>query len=376
MDKKDLQNQIKESFLELAPDMTDVFERTLDAIDSTPTQVIAFPKKKTNCYMSMRLAAAVLLLVILAGAGAFLKLNTRTTKYAVLVDVNPSVELCLDKNYKLVKLHGINDDGKKLVGHINIKKGCTLDVALTSLIDTLNEEGYLTSGGSILYTLETGSGNQRLEELIVADTFKALNNRNIDSLTVACQTTSKDNKLSGQELLENRLMSEYNYTNEQLKSMKVSDMLSTLSKEGDSSVTLHTEADINVEPSAEASTEGTTEATDTAVATTDTTKVTTETASTEYTPAYSDNTEQPTPATDASGNKADDNRNNDSGKDNKDDKADTDKTNNKDKDKNTNNGNKDKDKDKDKTNNKDKNKNTNNGNKDKDKSNNGNKKAE
>lgn len=324
--------------------------------------------------MSMRLAAAVLLLVVLAGAGVFLKPGTRTTKYAVLVDVNPSVELCLDKDYKLVKLQGINDDGKELVGHINIKKGCTLDVALASLIDTLNDEGYLTSGGSILYTLETDSGNQRLEELIIADTFKAVSNRNIERLTVACQTTSKDNKLSGQEILENRLISKYNYTDEQLKSMKVSDMLSTLLKEGDSSVTLHTEADINAETSAEASTELTTEAAATAVATTDTTEVTTQTASTEYTPAYSDNTEQPAPATDASDNKADDNRNNDSGKDNKDDKADTDKTNNKNKDKNTNNGNKDKDKDK--TNNKDKNKNTNNGNKDKDKSNNGNKKTE
>ncbi|RCW74715.1 anti-sigma-I factor RsgI family protein [Saliterribacillus persicus] len=65
--------------------------------------------------------------------------------YLLVIDINPSVELTFDENWKLLGLKGLNEDGEKILVDLDIKEQQIGDV-INSLISRLSEEGYIKSG--------------------------------------------------------------------------------------------------------------------------------------------------------------------------------------------------------------------------------------
>jgi len=71
----------------------------------------------------------------------------------VTLDINPSLELGIDKEYKIVSVHNFNLDGKKVLDHLALK-GEPLDKALKGIIDEARILGYFmdTTDGEVLIT--------------------------------------------------------------------------------------------------------------------------------------------------------------------------------------------------------------------------------
>ncbi len=65
--------------------------------------------------------------------------------YLLVIDINPSVELTFDENWKLLDSKGLNEDGEKILIDWDIKEQQVDDV-ITSLITRMSEEGYIKSG--------------------------------------------------------------------------------------------------------------------------------------------------------------------------------------------------------------------------------------
>jgi len=89
-------------------------------------------------YKSFAAVAAVIILI------GILALNTFIIPYGYAeVAINPSVELGYNRLYNIVKLEGINEDGKILVQNAKKIKGMKLEDAVFYLIDEADRGGYV-----------------------------------------------------------------------------------------------------------------------------------------------------------------------------------------------------------------------------------------
>jgi len=130
-------------------------------------QEITLPQTVKNTYRYTLVAACLLL--FLAAAGLWGKWMNPAVAAYVSLDINPSVEIALDKQNIVRGLNPLNDDGKELVMGLQIK-GKNLDVVLQSLIVAAISKNYINTGGeNVILSAVTplsGSTDTGLDELI------------------------------------------------------------------------------------------------------------------------------------------------------------------------------------------------------------------
>ncbi|MFN7251883.1 MAG: hypothetical protein ACK4M9_13930 [Anaerobacillus sp.] len=97
-------------------------------------------------YMSM---AAVMFLAIVAYL--FFPFQEDNYLYVVAIDINPSIELHLNEQMKVVKTVSYNEEGEELLSSIN-STGLTFNEALEKIIDYSFDEGYLIDGSGFVET--------------------------------------------------------------------------------------------------------------------------------------------------------------------------------------------------------------------------------
>lgn len=91
-------------------------------------------------YASIAAAILILLIPIL-----YLKQAYATVAY-VNVDINPSIEMGINKYNKVNDVYGLNEDGKKLLQKVDIN-GADIHDALDSIINAARESGYISEDG-------------------------------------------------------------------------------------------------------------------------------------------------------------------------------------------------------------------------------------
>lgn len=107
------------------------------------------------------LAAAGALLVLAAGIGGYSWLFVPVSY--VSVDVNPSVELELNRLDRVVAAEAYNDDGEKVLDALSLK-GKTYTDAIDALVESEELKIYLTEDAEITFTVAAdGSRKSRLE---------------------------------------------------------------------------------------------------------------------------------------------------------------------------------------------------------------------
>jgi hypothetical protein len=97
-------------------------------------------------YISM---AAVMFLAVVAYL--FFPFQEDNHSYVVAIDINPSIELHLNEQMKVVKTVSYNEEGKELLSSIN-STGLSFYEALEKIIDYSFDEGYLIDGSGFLET--------------------------------------------------------------------------------------------------------------------------------------------------------------------------------------------------------------------------------
>lgn len=172
---KSIENKLRSAVSHAVPDALDDI---LSACDHEKGKVIYMEKKRTSPLRGFAAIAAVLVLVI---AGIFATKNlggssADTLAAVVSLDVNPSIELNVDKDENVLSAKGLNADGKTVLGDMQLK-GSKLDVAVNAIIGSMLQNGYLDDmANSILLSVSgvDGYNAETLRSKLASDVNKQL----------------------------------------------------------------------------------------------------------------------------------------------------------------------------------------------------------
>lgn len=159
MKNRELENKISRAYAGVTPDvLSSVLSKTEKHIERSTMQTT---KKKSRLIPIMGIAAAVALIITgVLGFGGFLSGSIDTV---VTLDVNPGIEINLDRNEKVISVVPLNEDGKTVVGTMNFE-GSEIEVAVNALIGSMLRHGYIDNlANSILVSVEGKDSQKSLE---------------------------------------------------------------------------------------------------------------------------------------------------------------------------------------------------------------------
>lgn len=148
-----------------------------------------------------RFAAALAAVAVIFLSGTFTYNIYFTPSAYVDVDVNPSVELTLNRFDRVIGAHAYNEDGDGILSGLSLKHKSYED-ALIVLIEAINEKGYIQNDGLVSVTLQTNNENKESELLAAIQTGVTNymaghhNTAQIDIFTVSADTWSDAHELN------------------------------------------------------------------------------------------------------------------------------------------------------------------------------------
>ena len=182
---KNIENMLRSAVSHAAPDARDAI---LSACDHEKGKVIYMEKKRSSPLRGFAAVAAVLVLII-AGVFAVKNLGAPSDTLAAVVslDVNPSIELNVDKDEKIISAKGLNDDGRRVLGDMELE-GSSLEVAVNAVIGSMLKNGYLDDmANSILVSVSgvNGYDADKLRSTLADDVNRQLENCSVLSQDVS-----------------------------------------------------------------------------------------------------------------------------------------------------------------------------------------------
>ena len=129
--------------------------------------VIPMTTKKTTKRKWTSLIAACLAVMLLGGGGLFYQ-RANAVASVVSLDVNPSIELKVNRSEKVLVCTPLNEDAKAILadmGNGADLKGAKLDVAVNAIVGSLVRNGYLSSISSAIMISVEDRDTARAEKL-------------------------------------------------------------------------------------------------------------------------------------------------------------------------------------------------------------------
>lgn len=129
--------------------------------------VIPMTAKKTTKKKWTTLVAACLAVMLLGGGGLFYQ-QANAVASVVSLDVNPSIELKVNRSEKVLVCTPLNEDAKAILadmGNGADLKGAKLDVAVNAIVGSLVRNGYLNSISSAIMISVEDKDTARAEKL-------------------------------------------------------------------------------------------------------------------------------------------------------------------------------------------------------------------
>lgn len=111
-------------------------------------------RKTTVFRRAAALAACLIALLFIGGSWVFM-----TPTAFISIDINPSLELGINRFNRIVSIRGYNEDGEELAGSLDIRF-MDYDAALVSLLDSQELESYLSPDALITFTVAGDSEAQ------------------------------------------------------------------------------------------------------------------------------------------------------------------------------------------------------------------------
>lgn len=143
-------------------------------------------------------AAACLALVLVGGGGGYYYYSANNAVASLVsLDVNPSIQLEVNKNEKVLSATPMNDDGAEILADMDLK-GTQADVAMYAIIGSLLQHGYVDElANSILITVEDNdqARGEKLQQELTAQADAALASAQVNGAVLA-QTLQYSEELS------------------------------------------------------------------------------------------------------------------------------------------------------------------------------------
>ncbi len=194
MTDRDIEAKLREAISHAAPDC---LEQVLSHCKDQEGAVIPMNEKKTRKPIHRwkiwagAAAAALLLAVGLWGYNANYAIDS-----IIGIDVNPSVELRINKAEEVVKANALNNDAQIILDDMNLK-GVDLDVAVNAIIGSMLKNGYIDElKNSVLISVENDNAakGEALQQRLAAEIEQLLSASAISG-AVLSQTITDDQSL-------------------------------------------------------------------------------------------------------------------------------------------------------------------------------------
>ena len=164
MTNEKMERQLAVALEKTAPnDMSGVLSRC----EARKGTVISMTTKKTANRKWATLVAACLAVILLCGGGVFYQ-RAHAVASVVSLDVNPSIELKVSRNEKVLVCTPLNEDAKAILADMSNGadlKGAKLDVAVNAIVGSLVRNGYLDSISSAIMISVEDKDAARAEKL-------------------------------------------------------------------------------------------------------------------------------------------------------------------------------------------------------------------
>lgn len=181
-----LENCLKQAIEKATPDILDELMAEIEqepAADATETeairQIMAPKRTRRRWYRAMVGCAAAVMLFF----GAFTMFHkSQNDVFAVVnLDVNPSVELSVNKSQEVIEAKALNEDGTAILGGMDLE-GSDVKVACNALIGSMIRQGYLSElSNSVLVSVqsEDAAKGQEIEHMISSDLHDCIDSSQI-----------------------------------------------------------------------------------------------------------------------------------------------------------------------------------------------------
>ena len=164
MTNEQMERHLASALEKTAPDdMSGVLSRC----EARKGTVIPMTTKKTENRKWATLVAACLAVILLCGGGVFYQ-QAHAVASVVSLDVNPSIELKVSRNEKVLVCTPLNEDAKAILADMSNGadlKGAKLDVAVNAIVGSLVRNGYLDSISSAIMISVEDKDTVRAEKL-------------------------------------------------------------------------------------------------------------------------------------------------------------------------------------------------------------------
>ncbi len=195
MADKDTEQKIRQAFTNAVPDLRDSI---LSDCKTQKGAVIIMTDTNKKTLWTRRLAGIAAAFVLLIGGLAGFQVYRANYSVAstVSLDVNPSIEIQVNKKEEVLAVNPRNEDAKIVVGDMDFK-GSNLDVTINALIGSMLRNGYLNElANSILISVDNQdpAKSAELKERLADEISAALKTGTFDG-AVLSQTISADPSL-------------------------------------------------------------------------------------------------------------------------------------------------------------------------------------
>lgn len=247
MRKSEIEKRLKNIVSNSVPDVLDnILEKCEEkkGFEGDNMEVINVEKKEKRFIRPKLVGAFAMVMVFcLFGIVGFNGYNTMyRVDSSIEFDVNPSIELNINKNERVIEAIALNEDGKKILGDMDLEK-VDLDVAVNAIIGEMLLNGYITEdANSVLVSVKNDDiekGNE-LQERISKEIANILNANSIQGSVLTQmyddddetkKLASQNNVSEGKAKLINRVlkaeMKDYKgdkYTFETLSEMSINEL--------------------------------------------------------------------------------------------------------------------------------------------------------
>lgn len=187
LNTRQLEQHLKSAVDTLTPDI-------LERIDFSVPQIKVSGQERQNQMMLLRLqrrmrrlaavAAACVCLVMIGGGSYYYHMENRRVESIIGIDVNPSVELSINRNGRVLKFRALNEDAEDILDGMDLQ-GVDLNVAVNAVVGAMVTHGYLDDlDNAILVTVSNDSVRKarELRSSVVGDIEDALKENQVEAV--------------------------------------------------------------------------------------------------------------------------------------------------------------------------------------------------
>lgn len=190
-----IQEKVKKVF---TADVPDVYASVLSDVKNQKGQVRTMKSKSTSRKTGLIAAMAVCLVAVFALVlGITMFGGDGKASAIVSLDVNPSVQIEVDENGKVIKVQAINDDAAEIIGTMDLS-GSTLEVAVNAIVGAMVRAGKLSEiQNSILLSVNAKNAEleKQISDRLTAEVNKAMQESGLGA-AILSQSVADDKELA------------------------------------------------------------------------------------------------------------------------------------------------------------------------------------